>query len=185
MSEHIVRELRKAADYLNRGETVSPLFLEDAADEIKSLQAMVKGLQGEVAFWLSEGQQERPEVIELQTLTKLASLNETQTVRIRELCDMFRLEQEDQPVLLAKVKSLQAAVDDKNIQLGQLAEECSGWIQSHQALQAVVDQLPGWISRLNKANDNSGGIVSWRRQICLITIEMAGAAKAESEECNE
>ncbi len=85
-------------------------IVNEALTKIESLQAENKGLRGEVAFWLSEGQQERPEVIELQTLTKLSVLDETQTSRIRELCDMFHLEQEDQPVLLAKVKSLQAMV---------------------------------------------------------------------------
>ncbi len=78
--------------------------------KIESLQAENKGLRAEVAFWLSEGQQERPEVIELQTLTKLSVLDETQTARIRELCEMFRLEHEDQPVLLAKIEELQAVV---------------------------------------------------------------------------
>ena len=78
--------------------------------EIESLQAEVKGLRSEVAFWLCEGQQERPEVIELQTLVKLSSLSKTQLARVRELNNMFHLEHEDHPVLLAKIKSLQAVV---------------------------------------------------------------------------
>ena len=52
----------------------------------------------------------------------------------------------------AKIESLQAIVDDKNTQLEQLAEECSGWITQCQAVEAVVKQLPKcW--RLNEAGE--------------------------------
>lgn len=40
------------------------------------------------------------------------------------------------------IADLEATVNDKDTQLEQLAEECSGWIASHQALEAIVAKLP-------------------------------------------
>ncbi len=155
-----------------------------AMKEIESLQAMVKGLQAEVAFWLSEGQQERPEVIELQTLTKLASLNETQTVRIRELCDMFHLEQEDQPVLLAKVKSLQAEVD----KFPKTADDVPVVPGMKVYRFDPAGYLQGYDVGTNKASDDSSlpsPVYLMFNHNCYSTEAAARAARKESEECNE
>lgn len=73
----------------------------------------IKWLQTEVAFWLGEGKETRPEVIELQTLTKMSSLNEKQTLRIRELCEMFDREYAERPELIADIERLEAELAER------------------------------------------------------------------------
>lgn len=135
--------------------------------DVAELEAEVKRSQAEVGFWLGEGQEDRPEVVEYRRLV----LQDTPAARVRvaELAEMFRMEHEDAPKLRQRIAKLNMERDEllgeverwrdtfqcddpadavtttaiEEVELGKRMREINQLKSDVKRLQGVVDDLAG------------------------------------------
>ena len=87
-------------------EVIDPLRVGEMQVLIPKLEDEIKRLEKEVGFWMGEGQEDRPEMIEYHSLVELTTRTSEQTQRLIEIANQIRMENEDEPKLRKEIKRL-------------------------------------------------------------------------------